>query len=78
MPSDPYIALGQYLTASEAEALAVQFDNGQHVIKALGAINSGRRADAKELLAAAGLDHADSATSDGGPAGDRRRKVGPP
>lgn len=61
MPSDPYTALGQYLTASEAEALAVQFDNGQHVIKALGAINSGRRAGAKELLAAAGLDHADSA-----------------
>lgn len=61
MPSDPCTELGQYLTASEAEALAVQFDNGQHVIKALGAINSGRRADARGLLAAAGLDHADSA-----------------
>jgi len=61
MNSDPYISLGQYLTASEAEALAVQFDNGQHVIKALGAINSSRRADAKALLAAAGLGHADTA-----------------
>ena len=61
MPSDPYFALGQYFTASEAEALAVQFDNGQHVIQALGAVNSGRRADAKELLAAAGHGHADRA-----------------
>ena len=47
MPSDPFVALGEYLTASEAEALAVQFDAGQHTIKALGAINAGRRADAK-------------------------------
>lgn len=60
MPSDPFVALGQYLTASEAEALAVQFDNGQHVIKALGTISSARREEAKGLLAAAGLGHADS------------------
>ncbi|MBY6676544.1 cardiolipin synthase [Rhodococcus sp. BP-332] len=61
MPSDPFVALGQYLTASEAEALAAQFDNGQHSIKALGTINPGRRADVKQLLAAAGLGHADNA-----------------
>ncbi|HSY16114.1 MAG TPA: DISARM system phospholipase D-like protein DrmC, partial [Jatrophihabitantaceae bacterium] len=42
------------------EALAAQFDNGQHVIKALAAINSARRKAAKELLAAAGLDHTQS------------------
>ena len=44
MPSDPFAALGEFLTASEAEALAVQFDAGQHVVKALGEVNSGRRA----------------------------------
>jgi phosphatidylserine/phosphatidylglycerophosphate/cardiolipin synthase-like enzyme len=58
--SDPFAALGQYLTASEAEALAVQLDHGQHIIKALAAINSARREDAKELLATARLDHTDS------------------
>jgi phosphatidylserine/phosphatidylglycerophosphate/cardiolipin synthase-like enzyme len=59
MPSDPFAALGEYLTASEAGALAVQFDSGQHIIKALAAINSARREDAREMLATAGLDHAD-------------------
>lgn len=61
MPSDPYIALGQYLTASEAEALAVQFSNGQHVSQALGSIHWVRRTNAKALLIAADLDHTDSA-----------------
>jgi phosphatidylserine/phosphatidylglycerophosphate/cardiolipin synthase-like enzyme len=59
MPSDPYAALGEYVTASEAEALAVQFEIGQHTIKALAAINPARREDVKELLATAGLDHTD-------------------
>lgn len=57
MPSDPYAALGEYLTASEAQALAVQFGLGQHLIKTLGSINPARREAAKELLAAAGLSH---------------------
>ena len=78
MPSDPFIALGQYLTASEAEALAVQFDNGQHVIKALGAINSGRRARRQGTVSSGGTRPRRQRASDGGPAGDRRRKVGPP
>lgn len=60
MLSDPFAALGEYLTASEAEALAVQFDNGHHIIKALAAISSARRESAKELLSAAGLDHTDA------------------
>jgi len=60
MLSDPFSALGEYLTATEAQALAVQFDLGQHMIKALGSINPARRGDVKELLAAAGLDHTDS------------------
>lgn len=59
MPSDPFTALGEYLTASEAEALAVQFEIGQHTIKALAAINPARREDVKELLATGSLDHAD-------------------
>jgi phosphatidylserine/phosphatidylglycerophosphate/cardiolipin synthase-like enzyme len=60
MPSDPFVALGAYLTASEAEALAVQFDSGQHIVKAMAAINFSRRERAKELLGAAGLDHTDA------------------
>lgn len=59
MPSDPFAALGGYLSASEAEALAVQFESGLHTIKALAAINPSRRESAKELLAAASLDHTD-------------------
>lgn len=59
MPSDPFAALGKYLTASEAEALAVQFQLGQHSIKALSAINTARREAVKGLLTAAGLGHTD-------------------
>lgn len=63
MPSDPYVALGEYLTASEARTLAVQFGLGQHIIKALASINPARREGAKKLLAAAGLDHTDASRS---------------
>lgn len=57
MPSDPCSALGEYLTASEALGLAVQLSTGQHVIKAVGAINLSRRERVRELLTAAGLGH---------------------
>lgn len=57
MPSDSYSALGEYLTANEAVGLAVQLSTGQHVIKALGAINASRRERVRKLLAAAGLGH---------------------
>lgn len=60
MPSDPFAALGEYLTASEAEALSVQFALGQPLFKALASINPSRRAEAKERLAAAGLGHVDA------------------
>lgn len=60
MPSDPFAALGEFLTGSEAEALAVQFAVGQHTVKALAVVNVARREEAKALLAAAGLGHADS------------------
>jgi len=60
MPSDPYAALGKYVTASEAEALAIQFGLGQHIIKALASISPARRDEVKQLLASAGLDHTDA------------------
>ena len=59
MPSDPFSALGAYLTASEAEALAVQFEIGQHSMKALTIVSPARRQDIKALLATAELDHRD-------------------
>ena len=62
MPVDPFVALGEFLTGSEAEALAVQFAVGQHTAKALAVVNVARREEAKELLAAAGLGHADGGT----------------
>lgn len=57
MPSEPFASLGEFLTASEAEALAVQFASGQHVLKALSVVNAARRGEAKQLLADAGLNH---------------------
>lgn len=59
MPSDPFAALGEFLTASEAESLAVQVASGQHTIRALAVINAARRGRAKELLADAQLSHED-------------------
>jgi phosphatidylserine/phosphatidylglycerophosphate/cardiolipin synthase-like enzyme len=59
MPSEPFAALGAFLTASEAEALAVQFEVGQHIVNALAVVNTARREAARRLLAAAGLNHVD-------------------
>jgi phosphatidylserine/phosphatidylglycerophosphate/cardiolipin synthase-like enzyme len=61
MPSEPFAALGAFLTASEAEALAVQFETGQHIVKALAVVNATRREAATRLLTAAGLNPADGA-----------------
>ncbi len=61
MPSDPFATLGEFLTASEAEALAAQFAGGQHTIKALAVVNAARRGGVKQLLVAAGLGHEDGA-----------------
>lgn len=58
MLGDPFSSLGQFLTAREAESLAVQLSSGQHVIKALTVVNAARREEAKRLLVAAGLSHA--------------------
>ena len=61
MPSDPFAILGEFLTASEAEALAAQFAAGQHTIKALAVVSAARRGEVKQVLAAAGLSHEDGA-----------------
>lgn len=65
MPSDPFESLGEFLTASEAKALAVQFAAGQHTLRALAAVNAVRRDEAKQLLAEAGLSHGDGARAAG-------------
>lgn len=60
MSPEPHAVLGAFLTASEAEALAVQFSLGQHTVTAMGAVNSARRGVIMELLGAAGLSHLDA------------------
>ena len=57
MPSDPFTALGEFLTASEAEGIPVKLAAGHHVNKALGAVSTSRREKTRALLAAAGLGH---------------------
>lgn len=57
MPSDSFGALGEFLTASEAEGLVAQLVAGQHISKALGAVSASRREKARGLLTAAGLGH---------------------
>jgi len=59
MPSNPFAALGEFLTATEAEGLAGQLATGQHITKALGAVSASRREKARGLLTAAGLGHTD-------------------
>ena len=57
MPSDPFEALGKFLTAKEAIGLAVLLGAGEHTTRALREINSARRDEVKELFTAAGLGH---------------------
>jgi phosphatidylserine/phosphatidylglycerophosphate/cardiolipin synthase-like enzyme len=63
MPDDPVAALGVFLTANEAEALATLFAAGDHTVQALRSVSSARREQAKKLLAGAGLGHTDPALS---------------
>lgn len=60
MSSDPFGLLGQFLTGSEANALAVQFATGAHTVKALTFVNAARRGEVKDLLSNAGLGHENS------------------
>ena len=64
MASDPLNQLGSFLTATEAERLALRFEVGTPVSVAVREIAISRRHQAKELLAACGF----------GP-GDRERSV---
>jgi phosphatidylserine/phosphatidylglycerophosphate/cardiolipin synthase-like enzyme len=59
MPSDPFDALGEFLTANEAVGLAALLSEGQHTSVALREVSASRRDDAKSLLAATGLGHSD-------------------
>ncbi len=55
MASDPLAELGSFLTATEAERLALQFETGTPVSVAVREIAISRREQVKELLAASGL-----------------------
>lgn len=57
MSSDPLAELGEYLTATEADALAVLLDAGEHTAHALTSVSIARRGHAAELLKAAGINH---------------------
>jgi phosphatidylserine/phosphatidylglycerophosphate/cardiolipin synthase-like enzyme len=61
MASDPLADLGNFLTATEAERLALQIETGQHTIAALSEIAVARREAVKRLLSTAGLGHTDPA-----------------
>ena len=51
------VELGRFLTATEARGMAAILASGEHVNKALREVSSARRAEAKNLMAACGLDH---------------------
>lgn len=59
----PFAALGEYLTASEAEGLAVLLEAGEHTVHALQSVGAARRERAAELLAVAGLGHTEPTLS---------------
>ncbi|MCK9876759.1 DISARM system phospholipase D-like protein DrmC [Frankia sp. Ag45/Mut15] len=62
-PADPHRALGEFLTAHEAERLAVALEAGESTAGALREITRIRRPEAGRLLRAAGLGHADVSSS---------------
>jgi phosphatidylserine/phosphatidylglycerophosphate/cardiolipin synthase-like enzyme len=56
---NPLAELGAYLSAGEAEGIAVLLDVGEHRSQAVHAVSTSRRQRAAELLTTAGLGHAD-------------------
>lgn len=60
MASDPLAELGSFLTATEAERLAMQFEAGTPVSVAVREIAMARREQVKELLAGADLGPSDT------------------
>lgn len=63
MSSDPLKQLGEYLTATEAEGLAVLIGAGEHTVHALASVSPARRERAAELLTAAKIGHISSELS---------------
>ncbi|MGU3650298.1 DISARM system phospholipase D-like protein DrmC [Mycolicibacterium sp. A43C] len=57
MSDDPLKQLGEYLTATEADSLAVLIDAGEHTAHALASISPARRERAAYLLKTAGIGH---------------------
>lgn len=62
-PTDPYTALGAFLTGHEADRLAIVLEAGETTNSALKEINRTRRAEATRLIRAAGLGHNRAETS---------------
>jgi phosphatidylserine/phosphatidylglycerophosphate/cardiolipin synthase-like enzyme len=63
MSNDPVAQVGEYLTATEAEGLAVLLGAGEHTMHALSSVSPARRQRASELLTAAGIGHTTPALS---------------
>lgn len=63
MSDDPLKHLGQYLTATEAESLAVLIEAGEHTTHALASVSHARRDRAAKLLKTAGIGHTEPALS---------------
>jgi phosphatidylserine/phosphatidylglycerophosphate/cardiolipin synthase-like enzyme len=57
MSTEPYTALGAFLTAYEAEGVAAALQAGDTTTQALKEVHAARRAEAKRLLVAADLGH---------------------
>ncbi|BBX88410.1 cardiolipin synthase [Mycolicibacterium boenickei] len=63
MSDDPLRLLGEYLTATEAESLAVLIDAGEHITHALASVGPSRRDRAADLLKSSGIGHHSSQLS---------------
>lgn len=63
MACEPFAALGEYLTAGEAEGLASLLEAGEHTVHALAGVSPSRRGQAAELIKHAGLGHEQPALS---------------
>ena len=57
MACEPFAALGEYLTAGEAEGLASLLGAGEHSVHALAGVSPSRRGHAADLMQQAGLGH---------------------
>ncbi|MBB5164130.1 DISARM system phospholipase D-like protein DrmC [Mycobacterium sp. AZCC_0083] len=63
MSDDPLKQLGEYLTATEAESLAVLIGAGEHTTHALVSVSPARRDRVANLLKTAGIGHSEPALS---------------